>query len=303
MAIAREDQTLPLPSASLPISVVIPALNEAATLRPTVEQLQATLPDRSEIVVVDDGSTDGGADFLTDQSDVRLLRTNRLGASAARNWGAAHTTGEILVFADAHINLSAGWWQPLLAALEHPNVGAVGPAISVMGKPQSRGYGYRFKDANLDVEWLGKQQHTPYPVPLLCGCFLVMRRLTFDLVGGFDSQMIRWGTEDSELNLRLWLLGYDLLLVPQVEVAHLFRKKHPYAIDWQSVIYNMLRLTFTHFSPDRITRVIDSLKQYRDFAAALALSMESDLWTRRATLSAQRVRTDDWFCDRFGIIC
>jgi glycosyltransferase involved in cell wall biosynthesis len=56
----------------------------------TVTRLQETLPDRSEILVVEDGSTDGCANFLqtTAEADLTLLRTARLGAARARNWGA-----------------------------------------------------------------------------------------------------------------------------------------------------------------------------------------------------------------------
>ncbi|NJL23580.1 MAG: glycosyltransferase family 2 protein [Leptolyngbyaceae cyanobacterium SM1_3_5] len=167
-----------LPSVSFEkISVVVPVRNEAPTLRSTVEQLQATLPPASEIIVVDDDSTDGGADTLPVSDSVRLLKAQQLGPARARNWGAAHATGDVLVFADAHVNPIAGWWELLLAALDRPNVGAVGPVIASMNNPQNHGYGYRFKDVHLNTEWLGRQGHQPYPVPMLCGCYFAMPRL------------------------------------------------------------------------------------------------------------------------------
>lgn len=283
------------------VSVVVCALNEAPTLQRTVEQLKSTLPADSEIVVVDDGSTDGGADFLkTEDTSIRLLQTQRLGAARARNWGATHAQGDIIIFADAHIDTPPGWWKPLVTALEDPKIGAVNPVVSVMGKPTSRGFGYRFKDAKLSIEWLGQQEKNPYPVPLLTACCLAMRRDTFDATGGFDSGLRRWGSEDSELSLRLWLLGYELQLVPQTEIAHLFRKQHPYSVSWTDVLYNMLRLTVLHFSAERLTRVIEALKGYRDFSEAMTLIVESDTWQRRADLMAHRVRDDNWFFEFSG---
>lgn len=284
------------------LSVIIPALNEATHLRDTVTQLQATLPEGSDLVVVDDGSSDGCADFLeAARAEVTLLRTTRLGAARARNWGAQHARGDVLVFADAHIHTPAGWWAPLLAALDDPQVGAVAPVISAMGKRQQKGFGLRWSGPNLDVEWLGPQGETPYPVPLLPGACLAMRAETWQATGGFDEGIRRWGAEDAELSLRLWLLGYELRLVPAVEVAHLFRPCHPYAITWDDVVHNLLRLALTHFQPLRWRGVVAALKGYTADADALALSVESDVWSRRLALMARRVRDDEWFMRRFGM--
>ena len=86
------------PRTSFPgMSVVVPALNESTHLRGTVTQLQATLPARSEILVVDDGSMDGCADFLTTAAaGMTLLRPARLGAARARNWGLNMPGGRLL---------------------------------------------------------------------------------------------------------------------------------------------------------------------------------------------------------------
>ena len=61
------------------ISVVIPALNEGSYLQRTADNLRATLPQGSEVIVVDDGSTDGCADDLQQSALLRVIRTSRLG--------------------------------------------------------------------------------------------------------------------------------------------------------------------------------------------------------------------------------
>ena len=129
------------------ISVILPATNESVLLRRTVEQFEATLPPDSEIVVIDNGSTDGCADFLVEEprETVQLIRTSEpLGVAAARNRGLAQARGEIVVFSDAHMDLPEGWWQPIADTLNRPEVGVVGPGIGVMGKPDRRaGFGQR----------------------------------------------------------------------------------------------------------------------------------------------------------------
>jgi hypothetical protein len=82
-----------------PLGVVIVSLNEGASLLKTTKNLQATLPRESEIVIVDDGSDDGSADFAamagrSGRSDsvaaVRLFRASNLGVARARNFGPTH---------------------------------------------------------------------------------------------------------------------------------------------------------------------------------------------------------------------
>lgn len=87
-----------------PISVVVPAYNEAQWLPATLDQLLATgLPD--EVIVVDDGSTDGTWETLAAYRDrvVTLRHPRNRGKGAALATGIRHTQGEIVVFCDAHL--------------------------------------------------------------------------------------------------------------------------------------------------------------------------------------------------------
>jgi len=279
--------------------VVVPALNEGEYLHRTVKNLRETLPPGGEIIVVDDGSTDSSADGIATGGSLRVIHSPRLGSPRARNLGAREARGDVVVFADAHVQAPARWWEPLIDALNDPSVGAVTPVISVMGSEQNKGYGMRWKVPNFGIEWLAAQAGHPHPVGLAPGALLAMRAEVFRETGGFDEGMILWGMEDSELSLRFWLLGYELLLVPSVEVAHLFRQKHPYTIGWMYIIHNMLRVAFCHFKTERVQRVIEALKRYRDFSRAMSLLTSSDVWARRQLLGVRRVRDDDWFFEQF----
>ncbi|HYM09837.1 MAG TPA: glycosyltransferase [Bryobacterales bacterium] len=283
------------------ISVIVTALNEGAYLRRTVEHFEASLPADSEIVVVDDGSTDGSTEFLEGGGRARLERSHHSGVAKARNRGAGLTSGEILVFADAHIAVEPGWWAPLADVLANPSVGAVAPAVAVMHEAERKGYGLQLLGPDLTMDWMDWQGDEPHPVPLLPGCCWAMRRETFEAAGGFDGGMIRWAMEESEMSLRLWLLGYELWLAPQVQVAHLFREARPYAVDWNAVLHNKLRLAFVHFEPERIARVVEALREDDGFASAVALTVESDVAARRAWFAARRSRGDAWFFERFNV--
>ena len=291
------------PSGRPSFSVVVPSHNEGEQLRATVHHLLGTLPPDAEIVVVDDASTDGSADPLRrGYASVRLIRsTRRIGAVAARNRGAAAARGEILVFADAHVQPRAGWPARFATALAERRTGAVSGAVSVLGRPDARGYGFTWNGPDLGVTWLGRAAEQPYPVPLLPGAFLAIRRDTFERVGGFDGGLVMWGCEDAELSLRLWLLGFDCVVDPAVEVAHLFRDRFAYPMDWSTVLHNTLRVGVVHFAVERLERFVAVHRSSPGFPAAFARLADSDAWTRRHRLQSERVRDDGWFFDHFAI--
>ncbi|MBV7332939.1 glycosyltransferase [Chloroflexi bacterium TSY] len=289
------------------ISVILPAANESVLLKRTVEQFAATLPDNSEVIVVDNGSTDGSADFLVKGSmeGVHLIQTaDQLGVAGARNRGLEIAQGEFVVFADAHIDLPERWWQPIIAVLNQPKVGVVGPGIGVMGKPDAPvAYGQRIAEANLRVEWLPWVQKDPYPVPTLGGGFMAMHHDTLKRAGAFDTGMPQWGSEDLEICVRYWLLGYEVWMVPSVNVLHYFRSSNPYSVEWGAVTHNLLRVALLHFNQERLARVVAALKGENKFAHALAVVVESDVWQQRAEFAAQRVRDDDWLFEKFSESC
>ncbi len=58
-------------------------------------------------------------------------------------------------------------------------------------------------------KWLSKQSSDPYAVPLAGGCFQAFHRTFFYEIGGYDSGMTNFGSEDLEMCLRVWLPGKD----------------------------------------------------------------------------------------------
>ncbi len=285
------------------VSVVVITHNEGMNLHLTVENLQATLPTDHEILVVDDRSSDGSTDFLRHTSgSVKLLRpVRRLGVARARNYGANRTDGDVIVFCDAHLSFPRAWCRPILGLLEDPLIGAVAPCISDRQARHHKGFGLKPSGPELNAEWLSRRGNNPYPVPLLPGACMAMRRDVFRTAGGFDRMLIRYGVEDCELSLRLWLLGYELWLIPEVDVEHEFHDRIPYKVDWRTVLHNRLRMAFLHFSNSRRRRVLDALNEYPDFTTALALVSKSDTVVQRSELASRRKHDDDWFFQRFGL--
>jgi glycosyltransferase involved in cell wall biosynthesis len=298
------------------ISVVLPALNEAHLER-TLRQFARTLPPNSEVVVVDNGTTDTSVDFLAKHADiqpaadpalttldvdtpgvaVRLLRYDRpLGVSAARNRGMEHARGEVVVFSDAHVDVPDGWWAPIVETLQRREVGIVGPAIGVMGRDNAPlACGQRIADADLRVEWLPWMGPRPRPVPTLGGGFVAMRRETLEAAGAFDDGMQQWGSEDLEICLRYWMLGFEAWVVPEVEIPHYFRKASPYHVEWKHVLVNLMRTAYLHLNEERVARFLHATANNSQYTRALAACANSDVWIRRDQLRRQRKHDDDWY--------
>jgi GT2 family glycosyltransferase len=281
--------------AAVAMSVIVVARNEGRRLRDTVAQLCDTLRPPNEIIVVDDGSEDGSADaVIAELPRVQMVRGGGLGVARARNLGGSTATGRILVFADAHLTIPDEWCGHLESALADPSVGGAAPAITNSECPWLRGYGLRFTGFELDVDWLPRLGDESYAVPLMPWCFGAMRRDVFESTGGFDSGMIQWGSIDNEMSVRLWSLGYELKIVPELEVGHFFRDERPYPIEWMPVLHNRLRLAFVHFDTDQVAGVVHALAADPAFPGALARVIDGDVSTRRRAMASRRVRDTEW---------
>ena len=283
------------------ISVVVISRNEGRELKRTVENFDATLPSGSEIVVIDDGSTDGSADEVpTLRSRIKVLRVENYGVARARNLGAAEARGDVIVFADAHLRLPLDWWRPMLEVLENPRVGGVAPAI-VGYRQDVIGYGLTFQDSRLEVRWRRRKPRGPQPAPIIPGCCFATRRDVLEATGGWDDSQLQRGNIDNEGCVRFWMLGYELMITPDTVVAHKFRKRSPYHVGWPEFLFNRLRLAFVHFNPQRLGKVVAALRNYPDFGEALALLAASDIAQRRREIHARRIRDDNWYCNRFNM--
>jgi len=108
----------------LRVSVVIPAHNEAAGIGALVRSVRAQAPPETEVevLVVDDASTDGTSDVAR-AAGARVLRMEEGGnPAAARNCGAAASTGDPIIFLDADCTPDAGWLAAFLAAHDRGEV-------------------------------------------------------------------------------------------------------------------------------------------------------------------------------------
>lgn len=103
------------------ISIIIPCLNEADAIRPTLNAASAN-PDLVEIIVVDGGSTDGTCDVVSQMPSVRLIHSPVKGRAVQMNLGAREAKGDILLFLHADTILPDGFEELVLKACSGESV-------------------------------------------------------------------------------------------------------------------------------------------------------------------------------------
>jgi glycosyltransferase involved in cell wall biosynthesis len=118
------------------VSIVVPAYNEAATIEEVLRRL-GTVPFRSEVIVVDDGSTDGTGDLASGVEGVQVIRRPRnAGKGAAVRDGIAATTGTIVVIQDADLEYDPKDLPKLVEPLIEGHADAVYGTRLRGGEPQ-----------------------------------------------------------------------------------------------------------------------------------------------------------------------
>jgi GT2 family glycosyltransferase len=199
----------------LTVSVVIPVRNGAVSLPRCLESLQAsTCP--LECLVVDDNSSDDSA-ALAEAVGVVVLRTQGgKGPAAARNLGAAHASGELLVFVDSDVCVRVDTIARIRARFE---VDSRLDALfgSYDDEPASAGFVSQYKNLlHHFVHQHGRREAATF----WAGCGAIRREVFAD-VGGFDESYTRPCIEDIELGYRLRLGGWRTVLDPAIQVKHL----------------------------------------------------------------------------------
>ncbi len=283
--------------------VVVVAHNEGDELPATVDAMLATTPADTEIIVVDDQSDDGSPERVQEAPGLTVLRTTaRGGVTGSRNFGAAAATGDVLIFSDGHVRTEPNWLEGLMAGFEDPAVGAAAPVVSSLDGTGYPGYGFTWRSPKLGTAWLTKPAERPEPVPMLCGCFMAVRRTTFEGLGGFDAGLTLWGMEDAELSLCVWRLGLECRVVPTSRIRHKFRKTFPYnGVNWAMTLANTLRVATVHLPQPAMARVFAHYAAHPQFPEAAERLADSDAFARRTWMDAEAEHDGAWFIDRFEI--
>ncbi|MGC9328186.1 MAG: glycosyltransferase family 2 protein [Candidatus Hinthialibacter sp.] len=203
------------------ISAVLISWNRRELLQKAVDSLRRQNYPNLEIIVVDNGSTDGSVEWMRSKSDIRRIENvcNR-GASAARNQGTRIAKGDYILYMDSDAELrTENGLQRCVEWMES------NPAMAGVA-------GVYYSDEELKtlwcwspcMDWQGyfdpeasmKPKTDP---PVLSTCFSMYRRSILHEVGGFDEYFF-YLYEDGDLSDRLRKAGYRLHVDPSIKILH-----------------------------------------------------------------------------------
>lgn len=219
-----------IPVKSYVCSIIIPVWNKVELTRQCLTALASNTTDISfEVIVVDNGSTDGTEELLGElKGDVQILRNDQnLGFAKACNQGARAARGKYLVFLNNDTIPQPQWLKPLVSEVdEHQEVGVVGSkllfadgsvqhaGVVFMRSHRSAYHIYRTVASNASAV---NQRREFQAVTAAC---LLVRREIFDGVQGFDEGFIN-GFEDVDLCLKIREKGHHVIYQPRSVLYHL----------------------------------------------------------------------------------
>lgn len=178
------------------ISVVVPVLNGESTLGRCLSALAVAMPAGSELVVVDDGSTDHTGAIAAEHGARVLVHPVNRGTSAARNTGWRGAQGEVIVFVDADVEVAPDAIQRLLALLQDP---ALLGANGVLSPAEVEGTGSDF--ANLCI-YYQHRRHGPRVASAFTS-ICALRRSTLEQMGGWNERWFSRYADDVETRFHL----------------------------------------------------------------------------------------------------
>jgi len=209
-----------------PVSVIVPAFNESANIAATVRSLARNDYPDIEVIVVDDGSTDGTAEVVWRLGipGIRVVRQPNAGKAVALNTGLSYARNEVIVMVDADTVFEPDAIGRLVQAFADPAVGAVSGNTKVanrkglLGRWQHLEYVIGF---NLDRRLFDLGECMP-TVPGAIGAF---RREALSDVAGVSTQTL---AEDTDLTMAIlragWRVIYDESAIAWTEVPVTLRQ-------------------------------------------------------------------------------
>lgn len=207
------------------VSAVVLAYREEPWLERSVHALLDSKGIDVEVVLVDNGCTDGAVDCLAPVPGVTVVRPGEnLGFAGGCNAGAAVASGEFLALMNGDLVVEPEALAELVAHARKPEVGVAQPSIRLSNDPSrlnSDGNEVHF----LGFSWCGSfgepatKRTAPRPITSAMGAAMVMRRELWDELGGFEPRYFAYH-EDVDLCRRCWHRGLELVNVPSAVAVH-----------------------------------------------------------------------------------
>lgn len=274
-------------------SFVIPTYQSKKLIKNTLKALNY-LELRShicyEVIVVDDGSTDGTYHYIQGVNEnykleyIYLPRERDSSRARARNFGIKKASGNIIVFIDGDIIVKPNYLIQLDEYFGYSkDIAVVGTRLLLnenieedvledksifneeMLKSYKLGIDFRHKIFN-DLSYNASSMDTPFMFALTCN--LAVPKRWIEMVNGFDEELKKWGIEDIEFVYRLYLKGLKVIINSRDEVIHQFHgieesdvvsDKQIHEVDYNTSVFIRKHPDFMGLSNDEVYELFRSI--------------------------------------------
>lgn len=201
------------------VSVIIPVYNGGKYIERCLDALIASTYPSFEIIVIDGCSTDNTMVMAQQMGATVLQLPRQSGISAARNFGAQHAQGDIIMFIDSDVIVREETIEMIVDSFKrHP--GIVGVFGSYDDDPAEGNFISQYRNL---LHHYHHQHSDTESYTLWTGCGAI-RKKVFEEIGGFDQKRYtKPSIEDIEFGYRIRKKGYRILLNKDLQVKHLKR--------------------------------------------------------------------------------
>jgi len=206
-------------------SIIIPAYNARETIVSCLESaLNQSIPRNDyEVILVDDGSTDSTLQTVHRHFADRIhcIRQDNQGPAAARNLGASHAKGGILVFTDSDCELDFHFVERIIRPFDDND-----QIAGVQGSYKTRQHEFMARFIQIEIETRYSKMRKDRYTDFVGSYAAAYRKDVFIEHGGFDTSYPIASGEDADLSFRLSRNGHKMVFEPEAFVYH----RHPVSL-------------------------------------------------------------------------
>lgn len=211
------------------VSIIILTWNQLDYTRQCLASIQRNTPEAHEIILVDNGSTDGSVAWLREavasHDNYRLIENNQnLGFSAGCNQGMQAAAGDYILLLNNDVVVTRDWLSGLLECLDsNADVGIVGPMtnnISGVQKVEQAGYQDLAGMEPFAAAYRERYRHRRIPNRRIVGFCMLFRRTLMEQVGLLDVTFGSGNFEDDDYCVRAALEGFHNMIAGDVFIHH-----------------------------------------------------------------------------------
>lgn len=189
------------------ISFIVPLYNDERNIYKCLHSIFLNFAEGDQVIVVDNGSTDGSLDIVKSFSRVIIVERPGKTVSDVRNFGASFASGCFYAFIDSDCVIGKKWRKFVDKCFNDTNISACGAKYSLPEDP-----------CWVERAWYSQKKKKSGAVNYINSGNFIIRKDVFEEMGGFNARLITG--EDAEFCARLNLAGYIVWEDPRIEAVH-----------------------------------------------------------------------------------